>query len=200
MFLICWWFYVLESLFLFQFFGSTKVKKPQFKSQQSGFTLIELIVVIVILGILAATALPRFSDLSTDARIAKMRAAKAAVQTASALFHGQWLVAGSPANVAGAGTITMEGVNVPYMNGYPDVGGDGSTATVLGTAASGIVVAAGGLLDYNVTGGTTAASVTKISIIPDVGHPDCELLYTESAGGGAAPTIDDTAVTAANCA
>lgn len=72
--------------------------------RHKGFTLIELVVVIVILGLLAATALPRFIDLTGDARGASVSGVVGGMRSAVALARAGWLIAGS-----GTTSVTMDG-------------------------------------------------------------------------------------------
>jgi MSHA pilin protein MshA len=92
--------------------------------KSNGFTLIELVVVIVLLGILAATAAPKFINLSADARTATLQGVKATMQGAAALVHSKSLVKGNQklsaatVNIGdGQGAGGAGELNITY--GYP---------------------------------------------------------------------------------
>lgn len=104
-------------------------KTPPMRSRTQGFTLIELVVVITILGILAAFAVPRFTSLSSSARIAAISSFAGSLQSAAALAHAQYLASGtSPAS------ITMEGTTVTLAFGYPDASATGIVAALQSTS------------------------------------------------------------------
>lgn len=144
------------------------------KNQQGGFTLIELIMVIVILGILAAFALPRFANLGGDARAATLDGALGAVRSASAIAHSASL-AGA---LAGDADVTLEGQAVTMINGYPtaDAAGIGQAAQL----SEEFTLVAGTPLSIQVAGAQTPA--------------DCSFTYTAAPADGA-PTISGTTIT-----
>ena len=106
------------------------------KSTQRGFTLIELVVVIVILGILAAFAVPRFMGLETEARVATVRSMAGTLQSAVAMAHGVCLARGCSNDST---NHTIDGQPITFVNQYPTA----DTVGRLIAPGSGFTVASG---------------------------------------------------------
>jgi MSHA pilin protein MshA len=83
--------------------------------QQKGFTLIELIIVIVILGILAVTAAPKFLDIQKDAKASTIKAVEGAIGSLNSIVYGKALIAGQ---TGATGTVTLNGVSYATVYGY----------------------------------------------------------------------------------
>jgi MSHA pilin protein MshA len=152
--------------------------------KEKGFTLIELVMVIVILGILAAFALPRFADLGGDARRSSIQAASGAVKSASAIAHSAWLAAGSAASAP----VTLENTSIAMSaNGYPLADGVGLDASSITTNG---IVGAARLSEDDYTMAAASGDLT-------VTLGECSFTYTE--GTGAVSNISDTNTGTAGC-
>ena len=131
-----------------------------------GFTLIELVVVITILGILAAFAIPKFVSLDQQARLVTITGLGGSVKSAAALARSLSMATGNTA------TANMEGTAVTLLNNYPDATAAGIQAAVNSS-----------LSDFSFAAATGTAVWTKLN-----GPTTCTVSYT-AAAAGAAPVV-----------
>lgn len=143
------------------------------RSQQHGFTLIELVVVVVILGILAAFAVPKFMGMEDQARVSAMQAMSGSLQSAASMAHG---VAETTGATGATGTITVNGAAVNMVYGYPAATTTGIGALLQST--TGYKLTGAGPLTISVNGAPTAncavtyAAATSAAVAPVVAYKD----------------------------
>jgi MSHA pilin protein MshA len=130
------------------------------KAKQRGFTLIELVVVIALLAILAAFAIPRYAGLEREARSASILGVSGSIRSGAALVHGLWLS-------QEINPVIMEGNVINLTQGYPDATHISATLADL----TGFTV--------TVNGGGNQAVFSKI------GLTNCEVVYNDALAGSA---------------
>jgi len=152
--------------------------------KQAGFTLIELVIVIVILGILAATAAPKFLDLSGDAKESVMRGVQGSLNSVIDLAHSKALVTGQ---TAATGEFSIGTVFYALENGYPSAAGAGTPA---GTTGNGWGVAELLEIDSDITATVVSGEAVfqhSAATIPG----DCQLSYANAVDKNTRPVITD---------
>lgn len=169
------------------------MKTPNRK--QAGFTLIELIVVIVILGLLAVTAAPRFLNLQGDARAATLEAVKGSVKSAQSIVYAKAVIQGRDGLANTSVAISNGAPNIAIAFGYPQAnsvgifraldievgaGRDFLASIISGTPNTYVIRAANSTAPTAIVAGNGTAGQT---------NDGCYVAYTQAANATTPPVV-----------
>lgn len=163
------------------------------KKSNRGFTLIELIIVIVILGILAVTASPRFLDLTGDARASTVEGLEGSIKGAASITYSKAIIQGVTGPTGSVDVLNNDSTsdadrfddNIAVVNGYPRA-----------SAVNGVIDQDDFTAVYN---NATVANATEVRFYPSgvtagtaatfANGADCYVTYTNAASANAGPTV-----------
>ena len=156
--------------------------------KSKGFTLVELVIVIVILGILAVTAAPKFLNLAGDAKEGTLTAVEASLKSANAVIYSKAVLQG--VQKTDSATVNESGTNIAVAYGYVDAT-EAAVSAVL-DLDGGFTILQGTAVTYE--NGTTDVDVTAADVLiytgaAPVAASACMLVYTKAASATAKPTF-----------
>jgi MSHA pilin protein MshA len=140
--------------------------------RSAGFTLIELVIVIIILGILAVTAAPKFLNLQDDAKKAAADGVKAAVASSAQIVYSKAVINGYEKDASGKTVTVADGKAVDLIYGYP-----AATSTGIGNAA-----------DIDIAWKGTVSGASNETFVYATSGSTCTVVYTQATSTAGATT------------
>lgn len=164
---------------------------PNTGKHVSGFTLIELVIVIVLLGLLAAFALPRFANLGTEARVSSLEGVSGAMKSAASIVHmacradAECNASGPPPNNTSneSNSVVVDGELITLAYGYPRHTLESGIQRATNIREENFQVQ----IDTDRTSG-----FTDVSIVASPDPDTCKVRYQQPQSAGEQPTVELT--------